>query len=141
MFKDILLPINLSDEETWRAPVEKGVEFSRAVGANLHVMTVLPRFDYPIVESFFPVDFETKARERVDKELHQFVKAHFPADIKIQTILAVGPIYEQILDTAEELGCDLIIMSRRGETRRNFRLGSNVDKVIHHARAAVLVLE
>ncbi len=141
MFKDILLPINLSDEATWKNPVETGLELAQSTGATLHVMTVVPSFDYPMVESFFPVDFEQKAREAMDKELHQFVTNHIPRNVKVQTILAVGSIYEQILNMANDTKCDLIIMSRRDKPRRHFTLGSNVDKVVHHANTAVLVLD
>ncbi|MCB1849218.1 MAG: universal stress protein [Gammaproteobacteria bacterium] len=141
MFKDILIPINLGDEATWRNPVKTGVELAKTTGARLHLMTVLPSFDYAIVESYFPVDLEQKAREKVDKELHKFVAEHIPEDVKRQTIVAVGSISEQILDIAEETQCDLIIMSRRGRPRRYFTLGSNCNKVIHHATMAVLVLD
>ena len=141
MFKDILLPLNLSDEASWKNPVAKAVELARLSAANLHVMTVVPSFQYPIVESYFPVDFEQKARERMDKELHQFVADHIPEDVRVQTILAVGSVYEQIIDTAAEIECDLIIVSRRGRPRRHFTLGSNADRVVHHAKTAVLVLD
>lgn len=141
MFKDILLPINVSDQVTWEKPLEAAIYLARNCGARLHVMTVVPSFDYPTVESFFPVDFEEKARAQVDKELHAFVAKHIPKDITAQTVIAVGSIYEQILKTVEELKCDLIIMTRKGEPRRNFILGSITDKVVHHSRAAVLVLE
>ena len=35
----------------------------------------------------------------------------------------------------------LIIMTRRGTPRRYLTLGSNVNKVIHHANTAVLILD
>ena len=60
MFKDILIPINLGDEATWKNPLKTGIELAQTMGATLHLMTVVPSFDYPIVESYFPVDFEQK---------------------------------------------------------------------------------
>lgn len=141
MFKDILLPINTSDPVTWETPLETAIFLARKCGSRLHVMTVVPSFDYPTVESFFPVDFEKKAHAQMSKELHAFVAAHIPEDVTAQTIIAVGSVYEQILQTVEEVKCDLIIMTRKGGPRRHFVLGSNTDKVIHHAKTAVLVLE
>ena len=141
MFKDILIPINLGDEATWKNPLKTGIELAQTTGATLHLMTVVPSFDYPIVESYFPVDFEEKAQQKTDKEMHKFVAEKVPAGIKKQIIVTVGTISEQILDRAEETKCDLIIMSRRGRPRRYFTLGSNVNKVIHHATTAVLVLD
>jgi nucleotide-binding universal stress UspA family protein len=141
MFKDILLPVNTSDPETWEKPLEAAIYLAQNCGARLHVMTVVPSFDYPTVESFFPVDFEEKARARVDKELHAFIAQHIPADLKAQTIIAVGKIYEEILKASEEIGCDLIIMTRMGGSRRHFILGSNTERIVQHSGTAVLVLE
>jgi nucleotide-binding universal stress UspA family protein len=141
MFKDILLPINMSDRVTWEKPLEAAIYLARNCGAQLHVMTVVPSFDYPTVESFFPVDFEEKARAQVNKELQAFVAQHIPKDVNAQAMIAVGSIYEQILKTVEELKCDLIIMTRKGGPRRHFLLGGNTEKVIHHSGTAVLVLE
>jgi nucleotide-binding universal stress UspA family protein len=141
MFKDILIPVNTSDPVTWEKPLETGIYLARSCGARLHVMTVVPSFDYPMVESFFPVDYEEKARAQVDKELHAFVAEHLPDDVKVQTIVAVGSVYEQILETVEKVKCDLVIMTRKGGPRRHFILGGNTEKIVHHSRTAVLVLE
>ncbi|MCB1758766.1 MAG: universal stress protein [Gammaproteobacteria bacterium] len=141
MFKEILLPVNTSDPTTWEKPLETAIYLARNCGARLHVMTVVPSFDYPMVENFFPVDFELKAREQVNKELHAFVAEHLPKDLPVQTIIAVGSIYEQILETAKAVKSDLIIMTRKGGPRRHYLMGSNANKVINHAETAVLVLE
>ena len=141
MFKDILIPINTSDPVTWKKPLETAIYLARNCGARLHVMTVVPSFDYPMVESFFPVGYEEKAHAKMGEELHAFIDEHIPKDIATQAIVEVGSVYEQILKAVEEAKCDLIIMTRKGGPRRHFILGGNTDKVIHHSRTAVLVLE
>ncbi len=87
------------------------------------------------------MDFEKKAQAQVAKELHAFVEKHIPEGITKQTVVAVGSVYEQILKTADEIPCDLIIMTRKGGPRRHFLLGGNTEKVVHHSRTAVMVLE
>lgn len=141
MFKEILVPINTSDPVTWEKPLETAIYLARKCGSRLHIMTVVPSFDYPSVESFFPVGFEEKARAKMGKELHAFVAEHIPEDVKSQAVIAVGSVYEQVLQTVEEIKCDLIIMTRKGGPRRHFILGGNTEKVIHHSKTAVLVLE
>ena len=116
MFKDILLPIDMSDEKSWKPPLTAALELARRFDSSLHVMTVLPSFDMPMVETFFPADYEQKARAQFDKQLHEFVAQHIPQDIKVQTVIAVGSIYKQILLTADQLKCNLIIMGRSSET-------------------------
>ena len=142
MFKEILVPVNTSDKTTWEKPLETAVYLARNCGARLHLMTVVPSFDYAAVESFFPTDFEQKARVRADKDLHAFVAEHVPDDIATQTIVAVGSVYEEILKSVDELGVDLVVMTRKGGNRRHFGLlGSNTDKVVSQSKIAVLVLE
>ncbi len=141
MFRDILIPISISDPVTWEKPLETAIYLAQNCGARLHVMSVVPSFDYPSVESFFPVDFEKKAQAQVAKELHAFVEKHIPEGITKQTVVAVGSVYEQILKTVDEIPCDLIIMTRKGGPRRHFLLGGNTEKVVHHSRTAVMVLE
>lgn len=141
MFKDILLPINPSDPVTWEGPLETAIFLARKCGSRLHVMTVVPSFDYASVESYFPVDFEEKVHAKMGKELHAFVAEHVPEDVTAQAIISVGSVYEQILKTVEEVKCDLIVMTRKGGPRRHFLVGGNTEKVIHHSKTAVLVLE
>jgi nucleotide-binding universal stress UspA family protein len=115
---------------------------SRQFGSRLHVMTVVGGFDLSMVESFFPADYEMKMREQFNKQLHEFVAQHIPQDITVQTIVAVGPIAKQILEYADQLKCDLIVMGRTSEASAgNFLLGSNAGKVVNHARIPVLVTE
>src|SRR5210317_2096097 len=122
MFRDILIPISISDPVTWEKPLETAIYLAQNCGARLHVMSVVPSFDYPSVETFFPVDFEKKAQAQVAKELHAFVEKHIPEGITKQTVVAVGSVYEQILKTVDEIPCDLIIMTRKGGPRRHFLL-------------------
>jgi nucleotide-binding universal stress UspA family protein len=141
MFKDILIPVNTSDPVTWEKPLETAIYLARSCGARLHVMTVVPSFDYPVVESFFPVDFEKKALAKTGEALEAFVEEHVPKDVTTQNIVVVGSVYEQILKTVEKVKCDLIIMTRKGGPRRHFMLGGNTEKVVQHSGTAVLVLE
>jgi nucleotide-binding universal stress UspA family protein len=142
MYKDILLPVDMSDEKSWRPPLTAALEMSRQFGSRLHVMTVVGGFDFSMVESFFPADYEMKMREQFNKQLHEFVAQHIPQDITVQTIVAVGPIAKQILEYADQLKCDLIVMGRTSETSGgSFLLGSNAGKVVNHARIPVLVTE
>lgn len=143
MFKEILLPIDMSDEKSWRPPLTAALELTRQFGSRLHVMTVLPSFDMPMVESFFPPDYEQKARAEFDKQLHEFVAQNIPQDIKVQTIVAVGSIYKQILQMADQVNCDLIVMGRSSDEDlgSHFFIGSNASKVVDHAKIPVLVTE
>ena len=139
MYQDILVPVDMSDEHSWKKPLGQAVDLAQRLGARLHIMTVVPAFN-SMVETFFPADFEQKARDKVNQDLHQFVQSNVPADIKVQTIVAVGTIYEEVINTAHQVNCDLIVMGRNSEHHSSFLFGPNAERVVRHSDRSVLVV-
>lgn len=139
MYKDILVPVDMSDEKTWRKPLEAAVALAQKFGSRLHVMTVVPSLKSPLVGSFFPPDYEQRMHEQANQEIHAFIQQHVPADLTVQTIVAVGTVYEQVMNTAQQLNCDLIIMGRSSSEKTSFLLGPNAARVVRHANTSVLV--
>lgn len=112
MYKDILLPVDLSQEGSWRKALEVSIELCRAFGSRLHVISVLPGYSTPMLGSFFPEGYEKKHREEVAKQMHQFITEHVPEECKVQVIVAEGPkIYKEIIPAvlsgtdSESRGC------------------------------------
>jgi nucleotide-binding universal stress UspA family protein len=139
MFREILLPVDLSDPKNQRKAVEDAVALAKASGARLHVLAVVPDFGMPMVAGFFPEDFERQALAAADKELHAFVSSHIPAELAVQHIVAHGSIYREIMKYADSTGCDLIVMASHRPELQDYLLGSNAAKVVRHARQSVLV--
>lgn len=141
MYNDILLPVDLSEEGSWHKALEVSIEYCRAFGARLHVVTVLAEYPTPMVGSFFPEGFEKKHREEVDKLMHKFVEDHVPKECKVQVIVAEGPsVYKEILHTAEQIDADLIVMGSHVPELMDYLLGPNAERVVRHARQSVLVV-
>lgn len=140
MYKDILLPVDLNHESSWKKALPTALEYCKAFGANLHVMTVVPDFGLPIVAGYFPKDFESKAREGANKQLHAFVADRVPSDIKVQHIVAEGTVYGEILRVAKDVGADLILMASHRPELQDYLLGPNAARVVRHANISVLVV-
>lgn len=141
MYNDILLPVDLSEEQSWRKALEVSIEYCRAFGARLHVVAVLADYKTPMVGSYFPEGFEKKHREDVDKLMHQFVSDHVPKECKVQIIVAEGPsVYKEILHTADQINADLIVMGSHAPELLDYLLGPNAERVVRHARQSVLVV-
>ena len=61
--------------------------------------------------------------------------------VSVTTVEPVGDAAEQIVDTAEAVGADLVIIgTRNGHTLEHLVLGSTSVGVLHHARCDVLVV-
>ena len=140
MYREILLPVDLDNEATWKKAITAAVALCQAFGANLHVMTVVPDFGMSIVSQYFPKDFEKKALATARTGLQAFAGQHVPGDVKVQHIVAHGTIYEEVLNTARKIKADLIVMGSHRPELQDYLLGPNAARVVRHAPVSVLVV-
>ena len=140
MYTDILLPVDLGNESSWAKALPAAIEYCEAFGSNLHVMTVMPDFRSPMVAQFFPDDHEDKLMDNAKDVLHKFVADRVPEEIKVQHIVADGTIYKAIIETADDIGVDLIIMGSHRPELQDYLLGPNAARVVRHSQKSVLVV-
>ena len=140
MYEHILLPVDLGNESSWVKALPTAIEYCGAFGAMLHVMTVMPDFGSPMVAQFFPTDHEDKMMETANHVLHKFVADRVPDSIMVQHIVADGTIYKTIIETADQIGADLIIMASHRPELQDYLLGPNAARVVRHSTKSVLVV-
>lgn len=140
MYKNLLLPIDVSDPSTWRRPLATALEYCKHFQSALHIMTVVPGAGLPMVASFFPEDFEKQMVEKARRELDAFRSQHIPAAVDSHTVVAAGSVYEEIIRIADAIDSDLIIMGRSSDSHSHFLLGPNAERVIRHTERSVLVV-
>lgn len=140
MFKDVLLAVDLNDEGSWAKAMPVALDFIRASGGTLHVMTVVPNFGMSIVGSFFPKGYEKDICEKVLVALKEFVKTHIPQEIKTKRIVSEGTVYEEILNIADKVEIDMIVVSSGRDDLKDFLLGPNAARVVRHANCSVTVV-
>ena len=66
----------------------------------------------------FRRDHEEKMMERGGEVLHKLAADRVPNSISVKHIVADGTIYKIIIETAEVIGADLIIMGPTGPSSR-----------------------
>jgi nucleotide-binding universal stress UspA family protein len=140
MYKHILLAIDLQHKDSWAKSLPTAVEYAKAFGSTLHVMTVVPDFGMSIVGSFFPKGFEEKSLDQAMTTLHDWASENIPSNIKIQHVIGHGTPYEEILRVAGENVIDLVVMGSHRPTMQNFLVGPNTSRVVRHANCSVLVV-
>lgn len=140
MYKNIMLAVDLGDDGSWEKALPAAVSLARLNDARLHLTTVVPDYGMSIVGEFFPVDFEGKVLTAVNEKLHAFADEHIPSDIRTRNIVAHGTPYEQIIQMAEEAGCDLIVMAAHRPGLQDYLLGPNAARVVRHSKKSVLVV-
>lgn len=85
---------------------------------------------------------EAQAREKTLPELEKLaaqIKVKYGVNCK--TEVRVGRIYKTIVATAQELGCDCIIMGTHGASGFTRIVGSNAGKVINYSTIPVIVVK
>lgn len=140
MYRDILLPVDLNHASSWAKALPTAVEYARAFGSVLHLVTVIPDFRVSVVSDFFPSDFEKKALEAAREHLHAFAAQHVPKGVPVQHIVAHGSVYEEVLAAAKQINADLIVMAAHRPELRDYLLGPNAARVVRHATQSVLVV-
>ena len=140
MFKSILLPIDLAQESSWKKVIPAAVKMARESDAELQVLTVVPDYGMAVVGSFFPADYEKTAVSQADASLTKFISEQFDAEMKVKGHVHHGTIYKEIIQSADSLKCDLIVLASHRPETRDYLLGPNAARVVRHAKQSVFVI-
>ncbi len=137
MYKHILLAVDLPAN---RAEVEQAIQLAKQHNARLTVLHVIEHINAYGVAQAYPtvLDLEAKMLEDAKKELE---KLHHQESLSNATFLVdVGSPKVVILQRAEELGVDLIVVGSHGRHGLALLLGSTANAILHHAPCDVLAV-
>lgn len=140
MYKRILFSVDLNDEASWQKALPATLQHCQAFNAELHVLTVVPELPAGIVSLYFADDAGARLIKAAKQALTEFIGQRIPAGFAVQPHVAYGTIYSCILDTAEEIDADLIIMGSHRPAMRDYLLGPNAARVVRHSPRSVLVV-
>jgi len=140
MFNSILLPIDLSSETSWTKAAPLAVKMAREDGIPLHVVTVVPDFGTAWVGSFFNEGFEGQVLHKVGEALSHWVDEHIPPEVEVHPHILHGRVYDEIINAANRLGVDAIVISSHRPELSDYLLGPNAARVVRHAKQSVFVV-
>jgi len=140
MYKSILLPIDIGHPSSWKKALPMALDLAKNHNAELHVLNVVPNFGMSIVGGFFPEGFEKTAIENAKEALAKCLAENIPNGASSKGHVALGNIYEEIINAANKLGCDLIIMAAHRPELKDYLLGPNAARVVRHAAQSVMVV-
>lgn len=129
--------------ETAQQMVDLAVTLLAGRETETTVLHVIPRHviygkGATVWETYDPVEERQHSTELLNETAKKLQDAGIGPTIKKE--LEVGDPADLILAAAEAQGTDLIVLGSRGlNAARRFLLGSVSNKVVHHAKTAVLV--
>ena len=144
MFRSIV--VGTDGSETARKAVEAAVGLARLTGAKLELVSAYEPVSGQRLRDEarqVPADLQwmVNPREDVDATLAEAAERVGEAGVESRTYAREGDPADAILDVAEELGSDLIVVGNKGMTgAKRFLLGSVPNRVSHHAPCAVMII-
>lgn len=148
MYKNVLVPIDIQHKSSWIRALPAAVHAAKGQGAKLHVLTVVP-------DLFAGVDWRYAIRgaqqgsigydvqelmEQAKNRLQELVADQLPKGVDAEVMVRRGTIYEEILQAADEVGADLIVMASHRPSLKDYLLGPNAARVARHARCSVQIV-
>lgn len=131
------------------AAIDMMKSFHLGEGDELKVITVVDMavpLAIDIYGGYLPdtTDLEKTAKENASKILEDTAAtlgAHFGEKVSVTTDVLFGSPDSRIVETAEEMNADIIVVGSHGYSRwERLLLGSTSDSVVHHAPCSVLVV-
>lgn len=144
MFNSIVVGTDGSDTAT--QAVTQAIDLARSVGAKLEVVCAyepVPKQRLSAERRDAPEDLQwaINPREDVDATLSAAAELAREGGVEVNTYARQGDPADAVLDVAEELEADLIIVGNKGMTgAKRFLLGSVPNKISHHAPCSVMII-
>ena len=139
MFKQILVPVDLSDTDLAKSAIETAVSLANASGGLVRLLNVLTTTPVMLAE-YVPPDFDAQQRQSAEEALAIIAKESGLKASQISATVRQGGIYHEVLEEAKSVQADLIVMSSHRPGMKTYFLGSNAGHVVRYAKCSVLVV-
>ena len=137
-FKKILVPVDLGEDSSWKEALPTAIDQAQHAGGELHVVTVVP--EEPPQLAWLPEDYSKKMMEYAHSQLDKLIETSIPQQTKAEKHVRQGAIYREIVELAQEIDADLIVMTSHRPELKDYLLGPNAARVVRHAKCPVLVI-
>jgi universal stress protein G len=142
MYKQILVPVDLTDPELAKPAIATAVMMVDQSGGTIRLINIMPLTPVMLAE-YVPPDFEAQQRKSAEEALAIVTRETGLDPGRVSSAVRQGGIYQEILEEANAMKADLIVMTSHRPQRpavRTYFLGSNAGHVVRYAKCSVLVV-
>ena len=123
------------------AAVEEAARLGRALDCRLILLHVVEDRVPPLLDPKTWAEIMAQHEEQASQSLDAFAAKHLDG-CRCETRVEMGSPHRGIIEVAERLGADLVVISSQGHSRLGHALlGSTVDRVLRGASCPVLVVK
>ncbi|MDE1461969.1 universal stress protein [Spartinivicinus poritis] len=141
MYKNILLPVDLNETALAQKAIDTAIFLAQSNNATLHLFTVIPGFNMPIVSNHFPTEVMREALADLKARLKEYAKQQLPEGVNYEVDVAEGKAYKKILKKISQSDIDLVVIATHNSKLNHFFLGSVTAKVVEHCNTSILVIK
>ncbi len=132
IYSNILVPVDLSQKEVAR----RILGIARTLGGAEAKVTAL--FVFPDIPGYVAAEMpEEVLRENMERARAEL--AELAAEVGAEAVMHSGHPSTVILETAEDIGADLIVVGSHRPGFEDYLIGSTASRVVRHAKCSVLV--
>jgi universal stress protein F len=139
MFKSILVPIDLADTDLAKPAIATAATLAQTWEGSVRLLNVMPMTPVMLAE-YVPADFDIQQRETAEEALSIVARESGIPPNRITYAVRQGGIYHEVLEEANTVKADLIVMTSHRPAMRTYFLGSNAGHVVRYAKCSVLVV-
>ena len=141
MFKNILLPIDIAHESSWKKALPAALELARNFDSRLTLVTVV---DADPNSGWLQGGTGKKLIDdyvaKTTKQLADFSEKHIPSEIDATQLVKIGSVYREIIHAVDEVQPDLIVMAAHRPSLKEYLLGVNAARAARHAECSILII-
>lgn len=138
MTKTILVPVDISTDNPGTSAITQAQELAKLYNGRLVLLNVVQQLA-TYTSTYLPDDFYEKAIAGAKKELDKIVEQHGLANTA-DTVVREGNPSREILDHANEIKADMIVIASHDPGLADYFLGSVAARVVRHAHCSVMVV-
>ncbi len=117
MYKQILVPVDLADPELAKPAIATAVMMADQSGGTVRLINIMPLTPVMLAE-YVPPDFEAQQRKSAEEALAIVTRETGLDAGRISAAVRQGGVYQEILEEANAMKADLIVMTSHRPHRR-----------------------
>ncbi len=141
MYNTILVPVDIAEDVLTEHALKHVEYLAKLSGAKVHFFHALPDASaFVTAYSFGIKEFENQAEVKAIEGLKKIMaEIDLPLE-RLSYTISFGSPRDEVLQLAEEIAADLIVIGSRRPSVKTYLLGSNAAAIVRHAKISVMVI-
>ena len=134
MFRKILLPVDVAEEDVAAEAIEAATALARAFNSQLRLIHVASPVIVASPMAVIPQAVYDELGAYENSELQRLATTVDRPKEGVSTVVRIGAVYPEILAEAEEWGADLVIVGAHKRSMATYLLGSSAAAIVASRR-------